>query len=46
MVSDTLKILRLELGYPIVCEKVIRNGIDLGTFIGGKEGGITHLSVE
>jgi hypothetical protein len=46
IVTDQVNILRLELGFPLVCEKVIRNGMDLGTFVGGKEGGITHLSVE
>lgn len=44
--NDLAKILRLELGYPLVCETVIRNGKDLGTFIGGHdETGIRKLTI-
>ena len=44
--DDIVKILRLDLTYPLVCENVTRNGKDMGKFVGGKEDGITHLSVD
>ena len=44
--DDVLKILRLDLTFPLVCENVIRNNKDMGKFVGGKEDGITHLKVE
>jgi hypothetical protein len=45
-VNDEVVIFQLEIGYPLVCEKVMRNSIDLGSYVGGKEGGITQLIVE
>jgi hypothetical protein len=44
--DDLLKILRLELAYPLVCENVNRNGKDLGKFVGGQEEGIVVLNIE
>ena len=44
--DDILKILRLELTYPIVCENVTRNSKSLGKFVGGKEDGIMQLSID
>ena len=45
-VGDILKTLRIECFFPFVCENVKRQGKDLGKFVGGKEGGITHISIE
>jgi hypothetical protein len=44
--GDLVQILRIECLFPLVCEHVIREGKDLGKFIGGKEGGIQNISVE
>ena len=44
--GDIANILRLDLTYPLVCENVIRNGKDMGKFIGGNEEGVIYLSIE
>lgn len=44
--GDLVQILRIESLFPLVCENVIRNGNDLGKFIGGKDGGIQNISIE
>jgi len=46
MGDDILKILRLDLTFPLVCENVTRNGKELGKFVGGREEGITQLTIE
>ncbi len=43
--NDIIIVHRFEVGYPLVCEKVIRNSKELGKFIGGKEGGIVSFSI-
>jgi len=44
--GDLVQIIRIECSFPLVCEYVIREGKDLGKFIGGKEGGIQNISIE
>jgi len=43
--NDVIMVHRLEVGFPLVCETVIRNNKQLGKFIGGKEGGIVSFNI-
>jgi hypothetical protein len=43
--NDIIRILRLDLTFPIVCENVTRNGIKMGKFISRIDEVITHLSI-
>lgn len=46
LAGDIITILRLESTFPLVCEKVVREGRNLGKFIGGEKEGILYLSIE
>lgn len=46
LANDIVKILKIESLFPLVCEDVLRDGRSLGKFIGGKGGGIQHISIE
>jgi hypothetical protein len=41
--KDTVKILRLEYGYPFVCESVERNGKNIGAFVSINEDIISEI---
>lgn len=45
-IGDLLNILRLDLTYPLICEKVIRSNKDMGSFKGGENGGIIKISID
>lgn len=43
--GDLLEIDCLAYGYPFVVKEVWRNGVSLGSYVGGKEGGILHFAL-
>lgn len=45
-IGDVLNILRLDLTHPLICEKVIRSGKDLGPFKGGENGDIVNITID
>jgi hypothetical protein len=44
--GDVLNILRLDLTHPLICEKVIRSGKNMGPFEGGENGVIIKIKIE
>ena len=44
--GDVLNILRLDLTHPLICEKVIRSGKNMGPFEGGENGAIIKIKIE
>jgi len=43
--NDLIHIAQLELNYPLIAEKVLRKGVDLGAFIGAKEDKISTIEI-
>jgi hypothetical protein len=44
--GDVLNVLRLDLTHPLICEKVIRSGKNMGPFEGGENGVIIKIKIE